>query len=79
MTIENYGSVWQIDHCLAIASFNLLDENDMKNCFNWNNLRPMYVKDNFIEGDKIYYHLYLLQEVKAKYFLKLNNYQQGLN
>ena len=30
MTIENYGSVWQIDHCLANASFNLLDENDMK-------------------------------------------------
>ena len=23
MTIEIYGSVWQIDHCLAIASFNL--------------------------------------------------------
>ena len=21
MTLENYGSVWQIDHCLAIASF----------------------------------------------------------
>ena len=25
MTLENYGSVWQIDHCLAVASFNLLD------------------------------------------------------
>ena len=23
MTIENYGSVWQIDHCLPIESFNL--------------------------------------------------------
>ena len=65
MTIENYGSVWQIDHCLAIASFNLLDENDMKRCFNWINFRPMYVKDNIIKGDKIDYHLYILQEVKA--------------
>ena len=26
MTLEKYGSVWQIDHCLSIASFNLLDE-----------------------------------------------------
>ena len=43
------------------------------------NLRPMYVKDNIIKGDKIDYHLYLLQEVKAKYFLKLYNDQQGLN
>ena len=79
MTIETYGSVWQIDHCLAIASFDLLDENDMKKCFNWTNLRPMYVKDNIIKGDKIDYHLYLLQEVKAEYFLKLNIDQQRLN
>ena len=79
MTIETYGSVWQIDHCLAIASFNLLDENDLKKCFNWINLRPMYVKDNIIKCGKIQYYLYLLQEVRAKYFLKLNNDQQGPN
>ena len=42
MTVENYGSVWQIDHCLPITAFNLLDENDMKKCFNWINFRPMY-------------------------------------
>ena len=71
MTSENYGKIWCLNHCLAVASFNLLDENDMKNCFNWINLRPMYVKDNIIKGDKIDYHLYLLQEVKANYFLKL--------
>ena len=77
ITLENYGSVWQIDHCLAVASFNLLDENDMKKSFNWVNLRPMYVKDKIIKGDKIDYHLYLLQEVKEKYFIKLYNDQQG--
>ena len=60
MTLENYGSVWQIDHGLTVASFNLLDENAMKKCFNWINLRPMYVKGNFIKGNKIDYHLYLL-------------------
>ena len=46
MTLETYGSVWQIDDCLAITSFNLLDENDMKKCFNWINLRPMYCSEN---------------------------------
>ena len=30
MKLENYGSVWQIDHSLAIASFNLLDEKRKK-------------------------------------------------
>ena len=77
MSIENYGSVWQINHCLAIASFSLLDENDMKRCFNWVNLRPMYAKDNIIKGDKINYQLYLLQKVKAKFFSKINNDQEG--
>ena len=65
MTLESYGSVWQIDHCLAVASFNLLGEIDVKKCFNWVNLRPMYVKDNFIEGDKVDERLYLLQEIKG--------------
>ena len=72
MTVENYGTVWQIDHCLAVASFNLLDEIDMKKCFNWVNLRPMYVKDNIIKGDKINIRWYLLQEIKAYQFIKLN-------
>ena len=72
MTLEIYGSVCQIDHCLAIASFNLLDENEVKKCFNWINLRPMYVKDNMIKGDKIDLRLYLLQEIKAYQFINSN-------
>ena len=78
MTEENYGSVWQIDHCIAIASFNLLDENDMKKCFNWINFRPMYVKENIVKGDKIDMRLYLLQEIKGNYVMNLNE-QEGLN
>ena len=66
MSFDNYGSVWQIDHCLAIASFNLLDEKEMKKCFNWINLRPMYCSENISKGNKIDMRLYLLQEVKAK-------------
>ena len=71
MTEENYGTVWQIDHCLPITSFNLLDENDMKKCFNWFNLRPMSSENNS-KNDKIDHYLYLCQDVKAKYFNKIN-------
>ena len=78
-TLENYGKIWCLDHFLPIVSFNLLDENDIKKCFNWIYLRLMYIKDNISKGSKIDYRLYLLQEVKAKYFLKLNNDQQGFN
>ena len=78
MTIENYGSVWQMDHRLPIASFDILDEIDMKKCFNWVNLRPMYCSENISKGDKIDNRLYLMQEMKTKYFLKLNG-QAGLD
>ena len=50
MTMENYGKVWNLDHCLAVSTFNLLDENEMRKCFNWLNLRPMYVKENISRG-----------------------------
>ena len=39
----------------------------------------MYIRDNIIKSDKIDNRLYLLQEVKAKYFLKINNDEEGLN
>ena len=39
---------------------------------NWINLRPMYIKDNIVKGDKIDMRLYLLQEIKSNYFMKLN-------
>ena len=71
MAIENYGSVWQINHCLPIASFNILDEINMKKCFNWGNLRPMYSNENNSKKAKIDHRLYLLQQIKAKIFLKL--------
>ena len=59
MTIENYGKNWYLDHCLPKASFNVLDDIDMKKCFNWINLRPLYVKDIIIKGDKNDQYLYL--------------------
>ena len=78
MTLENYGSVWQLDHCLPIRSFNLLDEIDMKKCFNWVNLRPMYSTENNSKKAKVDYRLYLLQQIKANYFMKLN-VEEGFN
>ena len=57
MTLENYGSVWQIDHCLPVASLNLLDDNELKKCFNWINPRPMYSNENNLKKAKIDYYL----------------------
>ena len=79
MSLENYGKIWNLDHCLPLSKINLSNENELNKYTNWVNFRPMYIKDNIIKSDKINHHLYFLQELKAKYFLKLNNDQKGLN
>ena len=55
MTVENYGKIWCLDHCLPVSSFNLLDKYEVKKCFSWWNLRPMYIKENISKGNKIDY------------------------
>ncbi len=70
--IENYGLQFHLDHCLPVASFNLFNEDELRKCFNWINLRPIRPEENMSKGDKVDERLYLLQEVKAHYFLKLN-------
>ena len=76
MILENYGTISCLDHCIPLKKTN---ENNLYKYTHWINLRPMYIKDNISKGSKIDHHLYLLQEVKAKNFLKLINDQQGFS
>ena len=69
--IENYGVDFVLDHTVPIASFNLFNEDEVKKCFNWKNLRPMRPTENMSKGDKVDERLYLLQEIKAKHFKKI--------
>ena len=72
MTFENYGKVRCLDHCYPLSKINLFNENGLYKSTNWINLRPMYMIDNLVKGDKIDNRLYLLQQIKAKHFMKLN-------
>ena len=72
MTLENYGKIWCLDCCYPLSETNLSNENDIYKSTNWIILRPIYVKNNFIKGDKIDHRLYLMQEIKAYQFIKLN-------
>ena len=75
MTLENYGIFWCLDHSIPLKK---TSENNLYKYTNWINLRPMYIKDIISKGSKIDNRLYLLQEIKAKYFMKING-QEGLN
>ena len=72
MTLENYGKIWCLDHCLPIASFKLLDGKQMRKCFSWIIIRPLYSSENNSKKDEVINSLYLLHEIKANYFEKLN-------
>ncbi len=42
MTWENYGPVWHIDHIMPCSHFDLSQERELKDCFNFKNLQPLY-------------------------------------
>lgn len=53
MTWENYGSYWEIDHCIPISLFNILKEDELLDCFCWMNLMPMVNTENRRKSNKI--------------------------
>ena len=77
MTEENYSRIWCLDHCYPLSKTNLSDKNEMDKSTNWNNLRTMYCSENILKGDKADHQIYLMQEIKAYQFIKLNG-QEGL-
>ena len=68
MSIENNGLVWTVDHCYLFSKNNLSNGNDMYISTNWTNLGPMYSNKKISKGAKMDHLLYLMQQMKAKYF-----------
>jgi hypothetical protein len=52
MSWSNYGKRWQIDHITPVSYFDLTDPAHLALCFNWQNLRPLWRKQNLSEGNR---------------------------
>ncbi len=52
MRKENYGKLWQVDHIIPCASFDLSDPEQQKKCFHYTNLQPLWTLDNMRKGNK---------------------------
>jgi hypothetical protein len=52
MNWNNYGKVWNLDHIVPMASFDLTNPEQVKICNHFTNLQPMWAKDNFSKLNK---------------------------
>ena len=54
MNWENYGSYWHIDHIKpkSLFIFESLEDEEFKQCWSLNNLRPLEAKENIRKGNR---------------------------
>lgn len=52
MDWSNYGA-WHIDHIVPCASFFLKEEAEMRKCFHFTNLQPLWAADNSSKGARL--------------------------
>jgi hypothetical protein len=53
MSMKNYGRAWHIDHIIPCSAFDLTNESQVRQCFHFSNMRPMWAKANLRKGAKI--------------------------
>jgi len=53
MAWDNHGKVWQLDHILPCASFDLMQDKQLKACFHYTNYQPLYNKENMSKNKRM--------------------------
>ncbi len=52
MTRKNYGK-WHVDHIKPVCSFDLSSDEEIRKCFFYKNLQPLWASDNMRKGAKL--------------------------
>lgn len=71
MNWNNYGE-WEIDHVIPCSSFDFTKEEDIKKCFHWTNLQPLYKLENIKKSNKILPDMINKHDNKVKLFIAKN-------
>lgn len=55
MTWENHGiHGWHLDHVIPVSSFDMTNEEDVRMCFHYSNLQPLWAADNLEKSNKVF-------------------------
>ena len=68
MTAENHVALWSYDHVIPRSEFDLRDPNQVLECNNWRNLRPVISKENSVKHNKRDIERERQQEINASMF-----------
>ena len=71
----NFNNI-QIDHAKPISSFDVSNDEQLLEAFNWKNTQPLLKEDNLRKGSKFDFLDYRLQFIKAYEFLRLNDQEE---
>jgi hypothetical protein len=53
MNWDNHGTIWDIDHVKPCSSYNLQNEDEIKACYSWKNMRPLSKEENNKKSNRI--------------------------
>lgn len=56
MTWANHGTLWEVDHIIPCAAYDLRDESHQRSCFHYTNLQPLSVTENRRKKDSLPEH-----------------------
>lgn len=73
MSMDNYGEIWQVDHVIPCARFNLNNEEEIKHCFRWTNVQPLLRNHNSSKQSKVNETEIIEHFNKVKKFAALHN------
>ena len=78
---DNRSTFWEIDHVIPVSYFNLENEDDIKVCCHWSNLRPLEILKNRKKSNTLCFEDIENQYNKSLDFIKSKNIQntQHLN
>lgn len=68
LTLDNYGTVWELDHVIPCALFNMTDEDEVKLCFHWSNIQPLRRDLNSGKRDKLIGKYVALRDYRVTVF-----------